>query len=148
MLKMPLIHPGVLEALGRLGHGSQVLISDGNFPHATATPLAATRIFLNYAPGMLSVTDVLGPLVEAIPIEAATVMEPNRSGPYAMEGDPPIFHDFAGLLEPAGVETLRRLERFAFYDAARGVDVGLVLATAEQRIYANLLLTIGVVKPA
>jgi L-fucose mutarotase len=74
-------------------------------------------------------------------------MQPNREGPYAMEGDPPIFADFAAMLERVGVASLDRLERFAFYDAARSPDVGLVIATAEQRIYANVLLTLGVVEP-
>jgi len=34
----------------------------------------------------------------------------------------------------------------AFYEAAHHGDVALVIQTGEQRIYANLLLTIGVVK--
>ena len=45
--------------------------------------------------------------------------------------------------EPA----LEPLERFAFYDAAKGDSCCLVVATGEQRIYANILLTIGVVPP-
>ena len=59
--------------------------------------------------------------------------------------DPPIFEEFRRILPKDAV--LRPLERFAFYDAARGGDVALVVATGEQRIYANILLTIGVVPP-
>jgi L-fucose mutarotase/ribose pyranase (RbsD/FucU family) len=33
-----------------------------------------------------------------------------------------------------------------FYEAGRQPDVALVIQTGEQRIYGNLLLTIGVVK--
>jgi L-fucose mutarotase len=40
-----------------------------------------------------------------------------------------------------------RLDRDAFYRAAGDDDVCLAIATGEQRIYANLLLTIGVVMP-
>ncbi|HEY5516136.1 MAG TPA: RbsD/FucU domain-containing protein [Pengzhenrongella sp.] len=36
------------------------------------------------------------------------------------------------------------LGRFEFYDASCTRDVGVVVATADLRIYANLLLTIGV----
>ncbi len=36
------------------------------------------------------------------------------------------------------------MERFEFYDACRGNDLALLVATGEDRIYANLLLTIGV----
>ena len=47
---------------------------------------------------------------------------------------------------PTDVE-LEPLERFAFYDAAKQDSCCLVIATGEQRIYANILLTIGVVAP-
>jgi len=41
---------------------------------------------------------------------------------------------------------MKRLERYAFYDAACSPLTSLVIATAETRRFANLLLTIGVVK--
>lgn len=40
---------------------------------------------------------------------------------------------------------LTRIARFTFYEAASGPDVCLTIATGQQRIYANLLLPIGVV---
>ncbi len=138
MLKTRLIHPGILEALGEAGHGAQVLIADGNYPLRTRSNDAARRVYLNLAPGLVSVVDVLRALVDAIPIEAAQVMSPDDGN------DPAIFADFRTLL--GGIE-LTRLGRFAFYDAARGPDVALAIATGEQRLYANLLLTIGVVAP-
>jgi L-fucose mutarotase len=39
------------------------------------------------------------------------------------------------------------MERFAFYDAARDPDLALVIASGERRIFANILITIGVVPP-
>jgi L-fucose mutarotase len=36
-----------------------VLISDGNYPHTTGSNPAATRVFLNLAPGVLTVTEIL-----------------------------------------------------------------------------------------
>ncbi len=47
---------------------------------------------------------------------------------------------------PKNIE-LKKLGRFEFYDVARECDTTLVIATGEQRIYANILLTIGVVMP-
>ena len=38
------------------------------------------------------------------------------------------------------------MERFAFYAAARDDNMALLIATGEERVYANILLTIGVVK--
>ena len=138
MLKTRLLHPGILQALGESGHGAQVLIADGNYPLRSGSNEAALRVYLNLAPGTVSVTDVLRALVDAIPIEAAHVMSPD-DGP-----EPPIFSDFRGLLP--GLE-LERLGRFPFYDAARAPGVTLAIATGDQRLYANLLLTIGVVTP-
>jgi len=138
MLKTRLLHPEILRALGEAGHGAQVLIADGNYPLLTRSNDAAHRVFLNLAPGLLSVTDVLGVLRDAIPIEAAHVMGPDGGE------EPGIFAEFRAML-PA--TPLQRLGRFQFYDMARGPDLALAISTGEQRIYANLLLTIGVVMP-
>jgi L-fucose mutarotase len=136
MLRGKLLHPEILDALGRAGHGTKVLVADGNYPFETGAHPRARRVFLNLCPGVVSVPDVLRVLVDAIPIEAASVMMPP-------DVEPPIFSDFRRML-PANMP-LDPLERFAFYTAARGDDVGLVIATGEERTYANILLTIGVV---
>jgi L-fucose mutarotase len=138
MLKYRLIHPQILHALGTAGHGSTVLIADGNYPFVTGSAPTAQRVFLNLSPGIPTVTQVLAALTDAIPIEAAHVMMPD-SGP-----EPPIFSEFRALL-PAN--ELQPLGRFQFYDAAREPNLALVIATGEQRVYANILLTIGVVAP-
>ena len=39
------------------------------------------------------------------------------------------------------------LDRFVFYEAAQQSDVCITIQTGDQRVYANLLLTIGVIKP-
>jgi L-fucose mutarotase len=145
MLLTPLLHPDILAALARAGHGSQVLISDGNYPHATALGPNARLVYLNLSPGIVAVCDVLKALLPSIPIESASVMATLKSGPYAMATDPDIWTDFRTLLAPTDCKgNLHQLERHDFYAAARSPDVCLTIATAEQRIYANLLLTIGV----
>jgi len=148
MLNSRLIHPRILEAIGAAGHGSKVLIADGNFPASTTLGPNAELVHLNLAPGLISGTDVLRALVSAIPIEAATVMDTLKEGPYAMTDDPPIWGEYRAILnESHHPDELQRLERFAFYEAAGEDDVALTIQTGEQRIYANLLLTIGVVMP-
>lgn len=137
MLSTKLIHPEILAALGRMGHGSKVLIADGNFPFGTHTNPAATRVYLNLRPGLVNATEVLEPLAAVIAIESVQVMQ------TADGSEPAIFAEFRALLPG---QTLEPLERFAFYEAARQPEVGLVIATGEARIYANVMLTIGVVK--
>jgi L-fucose mutarotase len=138
MLRYQLLHPDILQALGRAGHGAQVLICDGNYPASTGSRPGAQLVFLNLAPGMMRVTDVLAVLAGAVPIEAAAVMLP------ADGKEPPIFGEFRELLDDVSLEPLGR---FAFYEAARGPNLALTIATGEQRVYANILLTIGVVPP-
>jgi L-fucose mutarotase len=139
MLRYQLLHPEILAALGTAGHGSRVLIADGNYPFVTGAFPAARRVFLNLAPGLVTVTDVLRTLADAMPIEAAHVMMPDSGV------EPAIFAEFRGILGDG--HPLQKYGRFQFYDAARESDTALVIATGEQRIYANILLTIGVVPP-
>ncbi|MBN1564419.1 MAG: RbsD/FucU family protein [Anaerolineae bacterium] len=137
MLKGQLIHPTILEVLGSSGHGSKVLIADGNYPFSTGANPAARRVQLNLSPGKLTVTDVLAALITAMPVEAAEVMMPPGE-------EPAIFAEFRQLLPDL---ELQAHERFAFYEESKSSNVCMVIATGEQRIYANILLTIGTVLP-
>lgn len=138
MLKSKLLHPEILRVLASSGHFSQVLIADGNYPFASRSGPNATTVYLNLMPGIPRVTDVLEALLEMIPVQDAAVMQtPNGE-------TPPIHDEFARML-PQDLE-IKRLERYAFYDAACSPLTSLVIATAETRRFANLLLTIGVVK--
>lgn len=136
MLKQRLTHPDILEALAAAGHGSKILITDGNYPASTQLGENAALVYLNLAPGRPTVTEVLDILLTAIPVEEAGVMTPD-SGP-----EPTIFQEFRSLLPDV---PLTKFERFEFYEEASGPDTCLQIVTGEQRIYANLLLTIGVV---
>jgi L-fucose mutarotase len=136
MLLGPLTHPTLIGALAAAGHGSRVLIADGNYPHSTGCHERAVRIHLNLRPGLPTVDDVLGVLVQTIPIEAAAVMVPGT-------GDGVEAHAGFRLALPDSV-SWAELGRFEFYDECKSDDVAVVIATGEERIYANLLLTIGV----
>src|SRR5437868_382144 len=112
MLKTTLLHPQITMALAKAGHGSKLLISDGNYPHWTKRGPNAEVVYLNLAPGQPTVTDVLKVLVTAIPIEAAEVMDYARTGPYALPQDPPIWTEFRQTLLEAKVDIeLQRIER-------------------------------------
>jgi L-fucose mutarotase len=137
MLRYRLQHPGILAALAKAGHGSRVLIADGNYAFATNSCATADHVYLNLAPGVVNATEVLAALLTAIAVERAAVMAPD-DGP-----EPTIFAEYRQLLGPT--PSLDRFNRQEFYQAALGHQVALVIATAEQRLYANILLTIGVV---
>ena len=148
MLKSQLLHPQILAALARAGHGAKVLISDGNYPHWPKRGPNAEVVFLNLVPGQLLVTDILKALLTVIPVERAHVMDYPHDGPNKMSQDPPIWNEFRQILHENSIDLdLEKIERFKFYDVAGEKEVCLTVASGDQRIYANLLLTIGVVRP-
>jgi L-fucose mutarotase len=149
MLKTKLLHPQVLEALGRAGHHSRVVIADGNYPAASTLGPNARHVSLNLMPGVVSATQALEALIAAMPIEAAYTMDYERSGPYALTQDPPIWAEYRSLLMETDTRgELKLIEKWKFYDFASAKDVVLTIQTADQRLFANLVLVTGVVKPA
>jgi L-fucose mutarotase len=141
MLKLPLTHPQLLEALASAGHGSTILVADGHYPVATASHPLAPRVFLNLRPGVVDATSVLDCIVAVTPIEAVVVM-----AAAGLEDEPPIWAEYRRILTASGKASieLEEVDRDAFYELARRPDLAVAIATGEEGIYANLLLTIGV----
>ncbi|HEX3658481.1 MAG TPA: RbsD/FucU family protein [Pirellulales bacterium] len=145
MLKHHLIHPKILEVLGRAGHHAKVLIADGNYPASSTLGPRAELVSLNLSPGVVSCAQVLAALVSAVPIEAAYTMQPETSGPYVIPGDPPVWADYARVFSDAGLAVkLEPIEKWEFYKHVNTPDHVLTIQTADQQRYANLLLAIGV----
>ena len=136
MLNFPLLHPQLISALAAAGHGSKILVGDGNYPFSTGGNPAAPVVYLNLRPGLIGVDDILATIVQAVPIESAAVMVPADGATV------PAHEDYRATLgaDVAWVEH----DRFAFYDASRGADVAVIVASGDQRVFANILLTIGV----
>jgi L-fucose mutarotase len=145
MLKHRLIHPKINEVLGRAGHHARVLIADGNYPVSSTLGPNAEVVSLNLMPGVVTCTQVLQALVSAIPIEAANTMGYERTGPYALTEDPPVWAEYRKVLKEAGVAVeLQPIEKWEFYKAVSTPDHVLTIQTADQQRFANLLLTVGV----
>jgi L-fucose mutarotase len=148
MLKTSLLHPEILGGLAAAGHLARVLISDGNYPSNTKPNPRAKLVWANFTPGVVDACTILKLVSAVVPVEAVHVMAPARSGMYAMSHDPPIWQDYRKILkEVAGFEgKLIELRKPEFNVEAKSEDVALVIATAETQIYANILITIGVVQ--
>lgn len=132
MLTSKCINPPIMAALARCGHGSKVLIADGNYPLEQMTE-CEDLVYLGLTSGTPTVTEVLEVLHGVVEFEKAEVMTPGE-GP-----EPEIFEDFRKELG-FDVETLGRYE---FYDACKEDDVLLAISTGEKRLFANVLLTVG-----
>ncbi len=57
---------------------------------------------------------------------------------------PDIHDEYKAMLGDSVQWT--EMERWAFYEKIKSTDTTLAIATGEQRRFANLLLTVGVVK--
>jgi L-fucose mutarotase len=145
MLHHKLIHPDILRVIARAGHTSKILIADGNYPARTTLGPNAELISLNLSPNVVNCVQVLEALADAIPIEAANTMSHVEPGPYSLKNDPPNWAEYRRVLREAGLKVeLKALERFEFYKAVASPDLVLTIQTADQGLYANLLLTVGV----
>jgi L-fucose mutarotase len=137
----PLLTPDLLYALRAMGHGDEIVIVDANYPAESAGP-EVVRLDAADATRVLDAVLSVMPLDTFVP-EACWRME--------VSGDPaaeqPIFGEFRAVIaRREGAQfTLGQLERFAFYERARHAFA--IIATGERRLYGNVLLKKGVIRP-
>lgn len=145
MLRHRLIHPEITAAIAKAGHHSTILIADGNYPAASKKGPNAQVISMNLMPGLITCDQALQAILSAVPIEQIRTMQTETSGPYALDGDPPVWEDYRRSIQQAGLELeLEPVDKWEFYDAVTTPDHVLTIQTADQQRYANILLSIGV----
>lgn len=137
----PLLSPELLSILRAMGHGDEIAIVDANYPAASsgrplvrADGVQATAV----AAAVLSVM----PLDSFVPCSAFHMQVVDNAG-----GNMPIFDEFRALLrkhEPYTAK-LEGIERFAFYGRVK--QCFAVVATGERRLYGNLILKKGIIRP-
>jgi len=145
MLTSKLLHPEILATLARAGHHGKILIADGNYPASSTLGPNAKLISLQLMPGLPTVTQVLEAILSAIPIDRANTMDYEKTGPYALTEDPPVWPLFRQTIKNAGLKLeLEPIEKWEFYKAVNTPDHILTIQTADQQRFANLLLSISV----
>ena len=144
MLKHTLLHPKINEILGRCGHHAKILIADGNYPASTTLGPNAELVSLNLSPGLVTVTQCLQALITAIPIDEANTMGIPEDDPYAAHGPPPAWAEYDQVIKDSGLEIdITPIPKWDFYEAVASRDHVLTIQTADQALWANLLLTVG-----
>ncbi|HEV8061771.1 MAG TPA: RbsD/FucU family protein [Gemmataceae bacterium] len=145
MLRHLLIHPQINAILGRAGHHARILIADGNYPASSKMGPNAEQVCLNLMPGVVTCTQALQAVLSAIPVEAVNTMMYERTGPYALKEDPPVWEQYRTVMCEAGLKlALEPIEKWDFYKAVETPDHVLTIQTADQQRFANVLLTVGV----
>jgi L-fucose mutarotase len=145
MLHSKLIHPTISRILAEAGHHATILIADGNYPASSKRGPRSEVVSLNLMPGVVTCNQVLEAILSAVPIEAVSTMMTEKSGPYALDSDPPVWDAYRATLQAAGiVQELQPIDKWKFYEAVATQDHVLTVQTADVQRYANILLTVGV----
>jgi L-fucose mutarotase len=137
----PLLTPDLLYVLRSMGHGDEIVIVDANYPAESAGPTVVRLDGLDATRVLDAVLSVL-PLDDFVP-EAAWRMQVVGQP----DAEQPIFDEFRKVIaarEGAGFR-LASLERFAFYERAKACFA--VVSTGERRLYGNIILKKGIVRP-
>lgn len=144
MLKHQLIHPKINEVLGRAGHHAKILIADGNYPASTKKGPNAEVVCLNLSPGIVTCAQVLRAVFSAIPIDHVHTMGIPADDPYAKHGEPPVWKEFRQIIREAGLSVeMEPILKWDFYKAVESADHVLTIQTADQALWANVLLSVG-----
>ena len=136
------LSPDLLQILRQMGHGDEIAIVDANFP---AYSLGRRVVRLDG----VDATRALDAILSVMPLDDFTPEACWRMQVVgAPDGDLPVFGEFRDIItrREGAKFTLASLERFAFY--ARTAKCFAVVATSERRLYGNIILKMGVVKPA
>jgi L-fucose mutarotase len=137
----PVLNADLLYVLRSMGHGDELVVADANFPALT---MGRRMVPLDGVDGprvlraILSVMP-LDDFTEAPCIRMQVVDDP--------DAEPEICRIYQGIIDEASGARIRlaSLERSAFYERARAGFA--VIRTGETRLYGNLIIIKGVIRP-
>ncbi|OQY32403.1 MAG: fucose isomerase [Spirochaetaceae bacterium 4572_59] len=135
-----ILSPELVKVLMEMGHGDEIVISDGNFPASTC----GQRVIRADGHGCPELLDAilslfpLDPYGDEVPVSLMEVVP----------GDPvktPIWDEYARIVKKhkSDFKDFNFIERFKFYERAKKSFA--VIATGEGALYANILIRKGVV---
>jgi L-fucose mutarotase len=137
----PLLSPDLLYVLRAMGHGDELAIVDANYPANSAGPEAVRLDAASATEALDAILSVM-PLDDFVP-EACWVMAPVEKA----DTEPAIFAEFRAVVTKREGKRfkLAALERFEFY--ARAKQSFAIVATGERRLYGNIILKKGIIRP-
>ncbi|MGL5255799.1 MAG: RbsD/FucU family protein [Proteocatella sp.] len=135
-----ILSPELLKILMEMGHGDTIVIADGNFPSETCGK-RVIRADGHQIPELLDAILELFPLDLKYSEYAFSLME-------VVKGDdtkPIIWNEYNNILDKyhENRPQIEYIERFKFYSRAK--EAYAVIATGESALYANIILTKGVI---
>ena len=137
----PVLSPDLLSILRQMGHGDEIAIVDANFPAATMGKrvVRADGVTATHLSEAILKLMPLDDFVEESAFVMRQVHAPDELAPVCVEFEGQVKQYSQDKFGVVG------LERFAFYDRVRTAFA--VVQTAERRLYGNLILKKGVLRP-
>jgi L-fucose mutarotase len=124
-----------------MGHGDDIVIADANFP-AESSARRVIRL------DGVSATDTLRALLQLMPLDT---FDPHPALTMQVVDDadavPEVVAAFQQIIDHGADHPaqLSGLERFKFYERARTAYA--IVQTGEQRLYGNIILKKGIIRP-
>jgi L-fucose mutarotase len=137
-----ILSPQLLKVLCEMGHGDTLVIGDGNFP---AESIGKDSIVIRMDGH--TVPEILDAILKLYPLD--TYVDKPVNLMEVVPGDTvetpiwDVYKDIVSKHDARGANTIGHIERFAFYEEAKKAYA--VIATSEKALYANVILTKGVV---
>ncbi len=132
----PILSPDMLAVLRTMGHGDQLAIVDGNYPAAAH----AGRLLR--ADG-IKLIPILDGILDILPIEDCSDAIVRAVNAVTPEKADPIHEQITEVCKKFGYQVMP-LDPEAFYDRVKSSFA--VIATSEPELYANVIITKGIVK--
>lgn len=137
-----ILSPELIYTLAKMGHGDEIVISDGNFPGHSVGHAEDNIVLRSDGTG---VPELLEAILQLIPLDTYAdcvyLMDKTASD---RDLEIPIWDEYKKILATHTDQEPKFLERQEFYDRAKKAYA--VVVTGESAIYANILLKKGVVK--
>tara|TARA_X000000368_G_C22598568_1_gene522628 strand:- start:178 stop:600 length:423 start_codon:yes stop_codon:yes gene_type:complete len=133
----PILGPEVLFVLREMGHGDQIALVDGNYPASAHANKLIRADGIELIPLLDSILDIL-------PIDERTDAIVRAINVTKSDGIDPIHKDIEKTCSDYNLIAVP-LDADSFYKRVKNAFA--VIATTERSLYANVILTKGVILP-
>lgn len=137
----PVVSPELLKIIAEMGHGDEIVISDGNFPGASVGKRVVRADGHGGVEVMKGIIDLF-PLDDFVEAPLAVMEVPDGMFPG---NEAPIWTEFRKIADmDLPTAKFEFMEHDAFIDRCR--NAYCVVQTGEKALYANIILRKGVVR--
>lgn len=135
----PVITPKLMKTIMEMGHGDEIVLSDGNFP-AKGMNKNVIRCDGTGLPALLDAIMQFFPLDYAAEYSVTLMVKPDDLP------EPPVWEKYYEILAARSREAykIEHIGRFDLYDRARAAYA--VVTSGERERFANIILKKGIVR--